>query len=757
MKYMIIDKETQNHKKFKRVANPFIEDNWVVMRGFKVQGDAQCTAEYFPTPEDVKPMHIPDDVQVLVGHNIKFDLLYIWHEEELKAFFKRGGKIWDTQYVEYLLEGMQQKYHMNSLDSIVEKYGGRTKIDEVKILWNAGMLTADIDVDLLTDYLIGTEEEGRNSGDIGNTELVFLGQVKRAVSDYPISLLPMIQTRMDGLCCTIEMEYNGLKIDVKEAAKRTKELEQELQQADKDLEQYIPEMPEGLVFNWASNVHCSCLIFGGTIKYKKSAPYMDDKTGELARLKASESWPLFDNEPVNPEECDLVAEVYSLKEDGKVQDLYKSGKKKGMGKFKKVPVLGEIKTKIQDFYHELPGYTQPLNEWKGKLTDGKGEALYATNADVISSLGNRDIPFLKLMSKRQDILKDLGTYYVRYDPKKKEYVGMLTCVDPKDHIVHHSINHTSTVTSRLSSSNPNLQNVPRADTSEVKKMFVSRFDNGRMIEADYSQLEVVVQGMLSKDKNLIKDLHDKVDFHCKRVALKHGISYEEAVDRCKNEDHPEYNHWKAERTKAKIFSFQRAYGAGAFLIAESTGMSIDEVKDLIEAEEIEYSGVVEFNSMIEKAVKSSAKPFNDPSRGYKTFRKGFWQAPTGTVYTWRSYDAPQFLQDKGIEDTFKPTELKNYPVQGTGGELVQMVLGKLWRHYVSTDNYNNRSFLCNTVHDCVWVDSSEDVHKEVAKNLVRIMEGIPEYLLDTFNIDALVPFPVDVEAGPDMYVMSHIE
>lgn len=115
----------------------------------------------------------------------------------------------------------------------------------------------------------------------------------------------------------------------------------------------------------------------------------------------------------------------------------------------------------------------------------------------------------------------------------------LTCVDKRDHIIHHNLNHTTIVTSRLSGSNPNAQNIPRDDKSEVKKMFRSRFESGKMLEADYSQLEVVVQGLLSMDENLCADIRNKVDFHCKRVAYKHGITYEEAVARCKDEHHPE--------------------------------------------------------------------------------------------------------------------------------------------------------------------------------------------------------------------------
>lgn len=737
-RYMVFDLETENNQTYRRFANPFDPINYVVARGWKVQGDARNSWTYH-TGRDGTHLHIPDDVVLLVGHNIKFDLLYEWENPELTAFFKRGGRIWDTQYVEYLIEGARQEFHMIAMDKIAESYGGRKKVDEVKALWEMGVKTSQIDRDLLIDYLVGTEGEDRNSGDIGNTEKIFLGQLEKAKAK---SMVTMIFARMDGLCATTEMEFNGLKIDVQEAARRMKLMTAELAEVEEELKQYIPELPEGCEFNWASNVHSSVLIFGGTLKYQRKAPYIDEKTGEIARKKAVAEYWLVNGEPRCPQECEL---------EGWMPDLYTSGAKKGLPRTKRVEVPGEVKEKVQDFFFELPGYTVPDKKWATALKDGAGQPVYSTDADTIEELGKRDIPFLKLLTKRQSLVKDLGTYYVKYDESKKEYKGMLTCVMRDTHCIHHNLHHTLTVTTRLSSSNPNLQNIPKESTSEVKKMFISRFPGGKMIEADYTQLEVVVQGLLSGDKQLIEDLINKVDFHCKRVSAWKGITYEEAVYRCKNPEYPEHKIWHNFRTDAKVFSFQRAYGAGAEKISATTGMAIEDVKELIEAEEILYSGIITFNERVAKVVTDSATPFKDPVRGFRTFRRGYWQAPTGTIYSWRSYDAPSYLQKRGIKDSFKPTELKNYPVQGTGGEIVQTQLGLLWRHFVANDNYGGRALLCNTVHDCVWIDSAPDVVMEVARDTKRILESVPETLQRLYGIHSPVPFPVEVEQGDNLY------
>lgn len=770
MRYLILDLETQTHTRFKRKANPFLPENYIVARGWKVEGDAQCSAEFYDAAESVKPLHIPDDVDVLVAHNAKFELLYEmrFSSDSLHAFFKRGGRVWCTQYAEYLLNAQQQKFHMVSLDQIAPTYGGRVKIDGIKALWDAGVQTSDIDRDLLLDYLIGTVEEGRNSGDIGNTEIVYRGQIKAAEE---LGMLAAIKLRMDGLCATSEMEFRGLKIDIERARNDLRKRLAEQAKADEELSQYIKDMPEGLTFNWNSPVHKSALIFGGTVKYQKQDTYVDPKTGELARKQDEVVAPIFPGL-----EAVVVSDSMWKDENGLwnigtaddyiTQEVFLGGKRKGEGKTKKVKVPGELKVKYQDFFHEFPGYVIPLDEWKSSMTDGLGGPVYSTSGEVLDTItanaGN--VPFLAALGEANRLNKEIGTYYVKTDPKTGEKKGMLTCVQPWDHMVHHKLNHTSTVTSRLSSSDPNLQNLTRADfdaetgkyKSEVKAMFVSRFGNdGKMVEIDYSQLEVVVMGMLSLDTNLCRDLNNKVDFHCKRVALKNNVSYEFALDACKNEDHPEYSKWKKERTRCKIFSFQRAYGAGAALIAAETGMAVDEVKALIEAEDKEYPGVTKFNAAVEREVTETAEPFRDGERGYRTFRRGSYQAVTGTTYSFRSYDAPDYLRRKGITDTFSPTEMKNYPVQGTGGELVQMVLGQLWRWFVRNDFFGGKAYLVNTVHDCVWADCHHTVLGRVVAGMVKIMQAIPHFLKHFFGIDCPVGFPVDAEVGDNMLDLHH--
>ena len=142
-RYMVFDLETSIHEAHKRKANAFYDKNYVVARGWKCRGDPKNSYEYYPKHDRTTYLRIPSDVNLLIGLNIKFDLLWEMAQgnPDLLPFFKRGGKIWDCQYAEYLIEGHIKEVQMVSMDGIVEKYGGRKKIDEVKMFWQQGVST----------------------------------------------------------------------------------------------------------------------------------------------------------------------------------------------------------------------------------------------------------------------------------------------------------------------------------------------------------------------------------------------------------------------------------------------------------------------------------------------------------------------------------------------------------------------------------------------------------------------------------------
>lgn len=698
-------------------------------------------------------MPIQPEDKMLVGFNYKFDLLWHWHLPELQAFLKRGGRIWCCQYAEYLLEGQDESYHMVAMDDIVEKYGGQLKIDEVKAMWKAGINTPEIPQDLLLRYL------GGENGDIQNTEKIFLGQVKRAKAQD--QYLDIMQ-RMEGLLATTMMEYNGLHIDqdVAEADRLT--LIEELKQIEADLTASLPPLPKEFEFNWGSTTQKSCVIFGGSATYQKWMQHRD----ELGR-------PIYGTSPVEyVMQGGLPRMRYTqyLNTRGTKPEIdrFKAGKRKGEVKTKKLQRidLAKAKGKIQDCIFEFPRLTEPKPAWKGKNTDGTGNPLYSVGKDVIEEIGARGIPFLNDMANYGKINKDLSTYYWVLDKGGVNKKGMLTCVDEKSKI-HHKLNHTLTVTSRLSSSDPNLQNITRPDFDEllgrpkslVKRMFVSRFGkDGLMTEADYSQLEVVVQGLLTGDKQLIADLQAKVDFHCKRLAAKEDMPYEDVFQLCKVQKVVE---WLLKRTKTKEFTFQRAFGAALRSIAAKTGMALEDVEKLSAAEEKLYPGITKFYDKVEEAATRSRvptlrkEPYPDKPEVWINVGKGFYMTVTKARFVFYEKPSPKFLRAKGKMTSMYRPYIQNYPIQGTAAQVVQYVLGLLVRHFIRTGNYNGKAFLVNTVHDCVWVDHHKDVKEQVRADLKRIMEMVPLLLKHLHNVDTELEFPVEVETGPNMMELEH--
>lgn len=760
MSYVTFDLETTVKSLAKRKASPFNLNNFIVAIGWKrqncsVQGSYSKTGEHHPNWFE----GLLAGTKLLVGQNIKFDILYaITRSESAYAawmqWVEAGGNVWDCQLAEYLLRGQEQSAHMLSMDEMVEEYGGNTKVDEVKAMWEAGYDTPEIPEDLLMRYLCGeTKDDGtRVFGDIENTEIIFLGQLKKARKR---GHLKSIMLNMGSLLASIEMEKNGMAVDLKLGLEQAEKLKEACNELREKMQQYLPsDLP--CDFNWGSGHHLSALIFGGAIKYKQQAEILDDEGNNVYPQIKAVGYETVTGDFVIPGHGISEERFQEMVEAGNIA-TYKAGKKKGQFRSKQVNVndLSRPKTKMMEFRYNMPGFTEPDPKW-----ETKHEGVYATNADVIEELGTRDVPFLKDLTKLNKMDKDLTTYYICEDPKKEGmFKGMLTLVGD-DGIIHGSINHTSTVTGRFSASNPNLQNIPRADTSEVKKLFISRFgDDGQIIQSDFSSLEIYVQALLTGDKQLLADLKKGLDMHCVRVASKFGVTYEEAVKRCKKDvNAPDYKLWKSRRTGCKEFSFQRAYGAGAAAVANSTGMSIEDVQDLIKLEDERYPGIEPFYARVTEAINASRVPtslyvHHPEIRGLSVcIGKGFYRTPDGKKYTYREYPAPAgFIKRGGPHASFSPPEIKNYIVQGTGGEWAKAAMWLAVRTFYRFNNFGGKALLVNMVHDAQYVDAHNDVLFEACVALHAAMEAASEFIEYRFDWQVDAPVPSETTFGKAMY------
>lgn len=491
MSYASWDTETTITSSFKRKANPFDERNWVVTHAVKKKGDTEPTEYRFghqrPGPGWLRP--VLEGVRLLIGFNIKFDLLHALQDAEnlaaWMAWVAGGGNVWDCQLAEYLLNGMDQKNQMLSLEETAIRYGGDLKFDEIKVLWNAGVNTCDIEPTLLSRYLCGRKDEtGKmvERGDVENTELIALAQIKRA---RECGQLNSILMNMGSLLCSIEMERNGMFIDVDLGYTLARELEKAIEEVRAELHKYLPaDMP--FEFNWGSTKQKSALIFGGTVQWDaheydvaddntiEPHAYIDGKvyrheyealpTERRPKLKYAqrdEVGVLPNLAAMNQIQRDTCAKLaisadgYLSLEDAKQYGIpvirYASGKNAGEVKTKKIKVddLTKPKGRAAKAPYTFKRITEPDRRWE---TSEPG--VWSTSSAVIEELGMRDVPFTKALASLSAMVKDLGTYFIVTDEDGKQS-GMLSLVDVWG-LIHHGINHVNTVTGRFSSSNPNL-------------------------------------------------------------------------------------------------------------------------------------------------------------------------------------------------------------------------------------------------------------------------------------------------------------
>jgi DNA polymerase I-like protein with 3'-5' exonuclease and polymerase domains len=800
------DIETTIKARFKRKATPFGDLNHTVVHGWKHAGGAG-TGHYFfgrnkpgpgwlAHPLRYDPVTGTFGTKLLAGMNIKFDLLHALQDPDnlrmWMSYVAGGGQIWDIQLAEYLLEGMGQKHHMLSLDEIAPRYGADLKIDEVKLLWNAGVETTDIDPDLLVRYLVGEDTpEGRRKGDVENTEHIALAQIKRA---REVGQVNSIMLNMGALLCTIEIERNGMYVDMALALKLAEELKVAIDACRVTLEAYLPtDLP--FEFKWTSRFHKSALIFGGTVQW--DAHEYDTKEGgriykheydgrkaagfkvpELVYAQKDElHYLLTDGHTMNVDEWHAreLRAFDGLEESPREQVRFASGKNAGEPKTKKVKVdnLDKPKGRGVKAPYQFAGFTKPEKRW-----ESAEPGVYSTASEVIEELSTRGVPFLDAFAKLQSLTKDLSTYYIVTDPTTGESKGMLSLVDEHG-IIHHRINHTSTVTGRFSSSDPNLQNVSKGmlnpktgewEGSKIKLVFISRFGkDGSIIQSDFTALEVYVQAILTQCKQLIEDLRAGLDMHCVRVSQKEKIPYEEAFRLCKgykNEDGtkvPADPIWDKKRTNAKVFSFQRAYGAGAPKIAASLGVPVEEIEELIAAETLRYPEIDSYYENLTAIIKANRRPqgLAVPHPEIKgvmcNLGTSSYRTPDGKLYSYQEHPAPEYLVKRGTFSSFSPTEIKNYVAQGEGGEWAKAAMWLAVREFYRNGNWGGLGLLINQVHDAVYADSHNDVRTEVAATLHACMEAASEFMEWFFKWEVPVPVPSDTTWGSSMSEESPAE
>lgn len=775
---MIIDIETENNEYYGSKASPYCPDNYVVESAWRIdttQADGTITVgatqsvrynsradfmEDNSRGEGCRWFNIPDDCWLIVAHNAAYEISWFlsFQRQQFEAFLKRGGRVFCTMHGEYIATDFQCMYP--SLDETAPKYGGTHKVDGVKILWEQGVLTSQIDPMLLHDYLV--------NGDIPNTALCFYGQCAIFTER---NQMQMVYERMDAVLAWAYCEFFGLYVNRTVADANQREQEQRIAELKAELEKQLPELPPEFQFNWGSNFHMSALMYGGPIKYQKKVPYDPPQYVKYDAYEVIGGYvPVDEATEFQLEQC----------------TRYASGKNKGLPKVFRVD-SDEEKLKWADALFYFPGIVniQDLpdhirekygerGEFRGAQTLPDGSPVYSTSTEALEGIAKLGYEFCKLINELAALEKDTGTYYLRTEYNKdgsvKKVSGMLQYVIPDSPdgsgIIHHRLNTCATVTGRLSASNPNLQNLPRDGTSRVKQMFTSRFgENGRITEVDYSALEVVMSCVHTGDLKLLSLLQNGTDMHCYRLAFQEGMEYSEVYHLCHSDDVPFEQHklWEDMRTAIKGPSFAAQYGATAKGIAFATGCTVEFAQKFLDNEAGMFPTTIGFRAVVRGEVERTGsegpmyREQGDDGR-WRLYRIGTWTSPAGTRYSFRQkqqWKVPEGGGRKVQVMDYKDTELANYWCQGEAFFLMLVAAGQVIRAMVARDWFNDQVQLITNVHDALYLDSANpEVGREASLLVKECMENAPKRihaLWPNYGIIGEVPFPAEAKMGTSMY------
>lgn len=331
---------------------------------------------------------------------------------------------------------------------------------------------------------------------------------------------------------------------------------------------------------------------------------------------------------------------------------------------------------------------------KLKLTaKKKTKTGYSTDVDVLEKIKYEHPVIEKILEYRQ--LQKLNSTYVE---------GLIPYIDETGRI-HSKFHQTVTTTGRISSTDPNLQNIPtRMELGRKLRKVFKPEQRYIFVDADYSQIELRVLAHISEDKNMIEAFCNNEDIHAQAASKVFNIPLEEVT--------------KEERTKAKAVNFGIVYGISEFGLGEQLGVSRKKAKEYIEQYLDKYSGIKEFMINIVEETKE----------------KGYVE----TLYHRRRY-VPELKSNNYMVRQFGGRVAMNTPIQGTAADIMKIAMINV---YNKLKENNLKSKLIVQVHDEILVETLESEKEQVKQIVKEEMENV---------IKLKVPLLAEVEEGYNWY------
>jgi DNA polymerase-1 len=313
---------------------------------------------------------------------------------------------------------------------------------------------------------------------------------------------------------------------------------------------------------------------------------------------------------------------------------------------------------------------------------------YSTGEDILSRLVNKHPIIQKILD---------------YRSLKSTYVDVLpTLVSKRDGRIHTSYNQAVAATGRLSSNNPNLQNIPiRTEKGrEIRKAFVPRNENYLLLSADYSQVELRIIAYLSRDKEMISDFRSGLDIHAATAAKVYGVNLEEVT--------------RDMRRNAKAVNFGIIYGMSAFGLSERLNIPRKEATDIIQQYFSRYTGI---RTYIDQTIAFAKK------NGY-----------VETMMKRRRYLRDINSSNQTVRG-FAERNAINAPIQGTAADLIKIAMINIFGEF---SKLNLKSRMILQVHD----ELVFDVYKDEKEQVRAIVE---DKMKNAIPMD--VPVEVEISTG----------
>ena len=663
MKLTLDVENTTTKRDGKLHLDPFEPTNKLIMVGC-LEDNGQQHLFNMDVPDGIYLQEVLDRATILIGHNIAYDLMWLW-----ECGYKYDGAVFDTMLAEYIIQrGIKQPL---SLEACAERYELETqKKDTLKHYFAQGVGVDGIPRDELKEYL---------SADLKATQQLSDKLYKKLNTVEYAKLMDSVILTNKVSVCLAKIYKNGFSVDKNKLTEVKQEFEQEKNQIEGRLKEQVVQLMGDTPINLSSPEQMSWVIYSRKPKDKvmwanSFTPYMSEKDYKQTIKENSDV--VYKTTAIQCDTCDGVGKIRKVRKNGiPYANPNNCGDCNSNGyKFKPTNSIAGLK------------FTPPNAKW----VSANGFTVNKTNLVILQNIAKKNnltnaVQFLEDLQR----LSALETYL-------SSFVDGINTYTKPDGKLHVRLLQHRTATGRFSGADPNMQNMPRGGTFPVKKVFVSRWEGGKILEADFAQLEFRTAAYLSQDKIAMKEIEDGFDVH----------SYTARVISDAGQ--------KTTRQEAKAHTFAPLYGATGF---GRTNAEAQYYKMFTK----KYKEIALWHSKLAQEAISTGKI----------------TTPSGRQFSFPDVERNVY----GKVSHF--TQIKNYPVQSFAtADVVPVVLLEIEKRLQDA-----QSCIVNTVHDSIVIDVHPDEENLVVYTLKNINSSLRDIINTQFGINFNVPLQLDMKIG----------